>query len=105
MTILNYAGGHHAFEGIDDEDATRDVIDSTIDFVKRATVPSYQASLRRGIPEATAAAAVAAGDFVTASAAYAELVKAKRTIRECGWHMELCSGRRSSLRHVPSSSS
>jgi dienelactone hydrolase len=77
VTILNYAGGHHAFEGIDDEDATRDVIDSTIDFVKRATVPSYQASLRRGIPEATAAAAVSAGDFVTASAAYAELVKAK----------------------------
>ena len=77
VTILNYAGGHHAFEGIDDEDATRDVIDRTIDFVKRATMPSYQASLRRGIPEATAAAAVSAGDFVTASAAYAELVKAK----------------------------
>ena len=48
VTLLNYPGGHHAFEIVDDEDATRDVIDSTIDFVKRMTAPAYQASLRRG---------------------------------------------------------
>ena len=60
---------------VDDEDATRDVIDATIEFVKRATSPAFQASLRRGIPEAAAAAHVAAGDFAAAAAAYAELVK------------------------------
>ncbi len=77
VTLLNYPGGHHAFEMVDDEDATRDVIDATIEFVKRATSPAFQASLRRGIPEAAAAAHVAGGDFSAAAAAYAELVKQK----------------------------
>ena len=77
VTLLNYPGGHHAFEIVDDEDATRDVIDATIDFVKRATSPAFQASLRRCLPEASAAAHVAAGDFTAAAAAYAELVKQK----------------------------
>ena len=77
VTLLNYPGGHHAFEIVDDEDATRDVIDTTIDYVKRATSPAFQSSLRRGIPEASAAAHVAAGDFAAAAAAYAALVKQK----------------------------
>jgi hypothetical protein len=77
LTLLNYAGGHHAFEIVDDEDATRDVIDTTIEFVKRTTAPAYQASLRRALPEATAAAHVASGNFAAAAASYAELVKAK----------------------------
>ncbi|MET0211365.1 MAG: tetratricopeptide repeat protein [Vicinamibacterales bacterium] len=77
LTLLNYAGGHHAFEIVDDEDATRDVIDTTIEFVKRTTAPTYQASLRRALPEATAAAHVASGNFAAAAASYAELVKAR----------------------------
>ena len=77
VTLLNYPGGHHGFEIVDDEDATREVIDTTLEFVKRATSPTYQASLRRGMPEATAAAAVASGDFASAARSYAELVKAK----------------------------
>lgn len=77
LTLLNYAGGHHAFEIVDDEDATRDVIDTTIEFVKRTTAPAYQASLRRALPEATAAAHVASGNFAAAAASYAELVKAR----------------------------
>ena len=77
LTLLNYAGGHHAFEIVDDEDATRDVIDTTIEFVKRTTAPTYQASLRRALPEATAAAHVATGNFAAAAASYAELVKAR----------------------------
>ena len=72
-----HPGGHHAFEIVDDEDATRDVNDITIEFVKRATSPAFQASLRRGIPEAAAAAHVAAGDFSAAAGAYAELVEAE----------------------------
>ncbi len=52
-------------------------IDSTIAFVKRTTAPAFQASLRRGLPEATAAAHVSTGNFAAAASAYAELVKAK----------------------------
>lgn len=77
LTLLNYAGGHHAFEIVDNEDTTRDVIDATIAFVKRTTAPAYQASLRRALPEATAAAHVASGNFGPAAASYAELVKAR----------------------------
>ena len=77
VTLLNYPGGHHAFEIVDDEDAMREVVDSTIAYVKRTTAPAYQASLRRGVPEATAAGYVATGDFARAAASYAELVKAK----------------------------
>jgi acetyl esterase/lipase len=77
VTLLNYPGGHHAFEIVDDEDATREVIDSTIEFVRRMTAPTYQASLRRGLPEATAAAHVSTGNFAAAASSYAELLKAK----------------------------
>ena len=55
----------------------RDVIDYTLAYIKRTTMPSYQASLRRGVPEATAAGHVAAGDCARAAAAYSELVKSQ----------------------------
>jgi dienelactone hydrolase len=77
VTFWNYPGGHHAFEIVDDEDATRDVIDSTIAYVKRTTAAAYQASIRRTLPEATAASHVATGDYGRAAASYAELVKSK----------------------------
>ena len=76
VTVVNYPGGHHAFEMFDDEAATRDVIDTTLDFVVRSTSPAYQASLRRGLPEATAAAHVAAGAFAAAAEVYGRLVAA-----------------------------
>jgi dienelactone hydrolase len=75
VTVLNYSGGHHAFEIVDDEDATREVMDRTIEFVKRTTDPAYHASLRRAAREATAAAHVSTSRYVDAAAAYAELVK------------------------------
>ena len=77
VSVVNYPGGHHAFEMLDDEAATREVIDTTLDFVVRSTSPAYQASIRRGLPEATAAAHVAAGEFAAASTVYADLVKAR----------------------------
>ena len=77
VTVLNYAGGHHAFEIFDDEEATRDTIDGTIEFVRRTTAPAYQASLRRGMAEATAASHVMSGNVAAAAASYAALVKAK----------------------------
>jgi len=75
-TLRNYAGGHHAFEIVDDTDTTREVIDDTIDFVKRATSPAYHAALRASIPESRAAGFVQSGKFQEAAAAYASLVAA-----------------------------
>jgi dienelactone hydrolase len=77
VTVINYPGGHHAFEMLDDEPATRDLIDATLEFVARSTAPAFQASIRRGLPEATAAAHVAAGEFAAASTIYADLVEAR----------------------------
>jgi len=76
VTLLNYAGGHHAFELVDDNDATRHVIDETLAFVKRATSASYQAALRVSLPEASAAGYVQAGKLHDAAEAYARLVTA-----------------------------
>jgi dienelactone hydrolase len=74
VSIINNPAGHHAFEMIDDNELTRDVVDRTLDFVKHATSPSYQASLRAALPEAAAAANVVAGDFKSASSTYANIV-------------------------------
>ncbi len=74
LTLLNHPTGHHAFEMIDDDDATRKVIDETIEWVKRATAPPYQAALKRALPEASAAGAVIAGNYRQAVAEYAQLV-------------------------------
>lgn len=77
ITVLNHPIGHHAFEMIDDDAATRDVIERTIDFVKRATAAPYQAALKRAMPEATAAAHFLTGDFHAAVSEYAAFVAEK----------------------------
>ena len=77
ITVVNYSGGHHSFEGTDDGIITRDLIDQTVDFVKRVTAPAYRAELVGSVGYATAAAEVAAGDFRAASATYARLVARK----------------------------
>ena len=77
ITVINYSGGHHSFEGTDDGAITRDLIDQTIDFVKRVTAPAYRAELVASVGYATAAAEIAAGDFRAAAATYATLVARK----------------------------
>jgi hypothetical protein len=77
VTVLNDPGGHHAFEIIDDDAVTRDAIERTVDFVKRTTAAAYQTALRTSLPEATAAAHVAARNFAAASSIYRELVTTK----------------------------
>jgi hypothetical protein len=76
LTLLNHATGHHAFEIADPDDATREVIEATIDFVKRATSAPYQIALRRALPEAMAAAAVSKGNYAEAVKQYAPLAAA-----------------------------
>jgi len=77
VTLLNHPTGYHAFEAFNDDDATRDVMEQTIAFVRRATSPAFQAALRRGIPEATAAGFVQRREFGRAAPIYAELVTAR----------------------------
>ena len=74
ITVVNYAGGHHAFEGTDDNAVTRTLIDQTIDFVKSATSPAYRESVVRSMGYAAAAAHVQRSNFREAAAAYGELV-------------------------------
>jgi len=76
VTLLNHPTGHHAFEALDDNDATRDIIDRTLDFVKRATAAPYQAAIRKAVPEATAASHVVTGNYGQAAKLYAKLVAA-----------------------------
>ena len=74
LTLLNYAGGHHGFEAVDDNDATREVIGRTLEFVRQATSPSYHAALQAALPEATAAGYVQTGKTKEAADAYAAMV-------------------------------
>lgn len=74
VTLLNYASGYHAFEMRNDDDQTRRAIDQTLEFVKVTTSEPYQAALRRGVLEATAAAHVSSGRFAEAADAYSQLV-------------------------------
>jgi hypothetical protein len=76
ISVMNDAGGHHGFEIVDDDAATRDAIERTIDFVKRATAPAYQAALRTSMPEITASAHVSTRNFAAAAAIYRDLVNA-----------------------------
>ena len=77
LTLVNFAGGHHGFEGADNNEATRRVIDDTLEFVRRATSASYQAALKASLLEATAAGYVQTGKFHEAATAYAALVASR----------------------------
>jgi len=74
VTLVNHASGYHAFEMFNDDDATREVMEQTIAFVRHATSPAFQAAMRRGVPEATAAGYVQLRDFAKAVPIYADLV-------------------------------
>jgi dienelactone hydrolase len=77
VTLVNHPTGHHGFEVVDDDDGTREMIERTIDFVKRATSASYQAALRLNLAEAAAAGHMAAGNYRQAADAYATLAAAR----------------------------
>ena len=77
VTLVNHASGYHGFEMFNDDDATREVMEQTIAFVRRATSPEFQAAIRRGVPEATAAGYVQVHDFARAVPIYADLVAAR----------------------------
>ena len=75
VTLINHHTGHHAFETVDDDAATRQVIEQTIEFVKRATAPAFQAAVRAGQLDAVAAGHSSTGNFHEAALTLAELMK------------------------------
>ena len=77
FTLQNYAGGHHGFEAVDNNDATRRVIDDTLNFVLNATSAPYQTALRASLGEAAAAGYVQSGKFKEAADEYARMVAAR----------------------------
>ncbi|HKG92336.1 MAG TPA: hypothetical protein VKA84_10610 [Gemmatimonadaceae bacterium] len=82
ITLLNHHSGQHGFEGRDDNAATREVIEQTLQFVKRATAPAYQAAIRAGQLDAAAAAHLSTGNFHEASLVFAELLKQRPADRQ-----------------------
>lgn len=48
VTLLNHPTGHHGFEGRDDNAATRQTIEQTLEFVRRATMKDFQRAIRNG---------------------------------------------------------
>ncbi|MBC7895934.1 MAG: dienelactone hydrolase family protein [Cytophagaceae bacterium] len=76
ITLLNYPTGHHAFEMMDDNDATRDVIEQTLTWVKRAMEPATLLAAQSALPEAEAAGLALSGNFTKAASLYATLVAA-----------------------------
>ena len=75
-TVLNYPGGRHGFDVLDDNDLSREIIDEAFHFAQSAMSDSHQAALRGGLAEANAAGAIATGDFAKAVNLYRTIVAA-----------------------------
>ena len=75
ITVLNHHGGHHGFEYLDDDAATRQIITQTLDFVKQATEPAYQAAIRAKRLDALAAAYLVGENYHQAALTYEELLR------------------------------
>ena len=75
-SILNYPAGHHGFDVVDNDDASREIVEETFRFLRLVLSPIYENALRAGLPEATAASAFSTGDFARAVTLYQPLVEA-----------------------------
>lgn len=75
-TALNYPGGRHGFDMLDDNEMSREIIEETFRFAQLAISDSHQSALRSGLAEASASGAMFAGDITKAAALYHELVAA-----------------------------
>ncbi len=76
-TLLNYPAGHHAFDIVDDNDLSRDAIEQTFQFLQLALSNSYQTGIHAGMPEASAASALATGDYARAVSLYGALAQSR----------------------------
>ena len=75
---VNYAGGHHGFEQADDNDATRQVIDDTLEFVKtRTSAAAIRRRFARRWPKPLRRVTCRPASSSEAAAAYASMVAAR----------------------------
>ena len=72
--MLNYPGGHHGFDVLDDNDLSREIINETFRFAELAISGSHRSAMQDGLAEASAAGAMFTGDFARAAARYHEIV-------------------------------
>jgi dienelactone hydrolase len=75
-TLLNYPGGRHGFDVLDDNDLSREIIGETFRFAQNAISNSHRSALQAALDESSAAGAMFTGDSAKAAALYREIVAA-----------------------------
>jgi hypothetical protein len=65
---VNYPGGHHGFDVLDDNELPREVIEETFRLAQLAISGSHESALHGGLAEASAAGAMLTEDFARALA-------------------------------------
>jgi dienelactone hydrolase len=73
VSLLNNNTAYHGFEARNDDAATRQTIEQTIAFIKHATTPEFQQTLRDRKLDALAAAQIAAANYAGAAQTYSQL--------------------------------
>jgi hypothetical protein len=73
-TLLNYPGGRHGFDVLDDNDLSREIIEETFRFALNAISISHRSALHAGLEEANAAGEMFTGNSENAAALYREIV-------------------------------
>ncbi|MGE0438859.1 MAG: BTAD domain-containing putative transcriptional regulator [Gemmatimonadales bacterium] len=89
VTVVNHPSGPHAFDVMDSSAASAGVIEQTLAFIRQVTDPATGESVRRGVPEAVAAAAFAAGRWQDAADGYRRVVAAQPDRGGSFWRLGL----------------
>lgn len=76
VELLNVPAGTHGFDIRDDAETSRAAIARTLDFLERVLAPGLSASIKAGVPLASASGAAFQGNWKAAVAGYEEAVKA-----------------------------
>ena len=77
VSVVNYAGGHHGFDLLDDSPVTRAIIADTLRFMKESAAGPIQKAIAEAVPEAEAAGFAGRSEWDRAAAAYARLAEAR----------------------------
>ncbi len=75
-TVINVAGGHHGFDGLDDNVESTEVISQTLAFAQRALRHDFQAAISERQVQAEAAGLVNSAHWAEAATAYQKILAA-----------------------------
>jgi hypothetical protein len=75
LEVINYSGGHHAFDLRDDNAFSRDLAARTVSFMKSRMTPALEQVTTAGAADATAVSYAYAEDLTRAAAAYESLAR------------------------------